>query len=96
MFFVQLTLFFLCDKIIIQIFFFNQFDKNNETNDFTFYKQFPGNLIEQNEYETYLLNISKAILGSNNKNHLIETLISENSPLFLRNIILIFFQYTRI
>ena len=48
-------------ELIYQTFFFYEFTNNNETNNFTFYNQFPENLVEQNEYETYLLNNSNFI-----------------------------------
>ena len=82
-------------ELIYQTFFFYEFTNNNETNNFTFYNQFPENLVEQNEYETYLLNIGKAILDLNYKNYIIQILFSEETPLFLRNIILVCFLYIR-
>ena len=82
-------------ELLYQTFFFYEFNINNETNNFTFYNQFPENLVEQNEYETYLLNIGKAILDLNYKNYIIQILFSEETPLFLRNIILVCFLYIR-
>ena len=82
-------------ELFYQTFFFYEFSKDNETNNFTFYKPFPENLVEQNEYETYLFNIGKAILGINYKNNLIQILFSEETPLFLKNIILVCFLYMR-
>ena len=52
-------------ELLYQTFFFYEFNINNETNNFTFYNQFPENLVEQNEYETYLLNNSNFIFGRN-------------------------------
>ena len=82
-------------KLLYQTFFFFQYDKTNKANNFSFYEKFPENLVELNEYEIYILNIGKAMLGSNYRNDLIEILFSEETPLFLRNIILICFQYIR-
>ena len=82
-------------ELFYQTFFFYEFNKDNETNDFIFYKRFPENVVEQDEYETYLFNIGKIIFDSNYKNDLIEILFSEDTPLFLRNIALVCFLYIR-
>ena len=82
-------------ELFYQTFFFYELDKENEANHFTFYQQFPEKIVEQNKYETYLLNIGKAILGKDCYSNLLNILFSEETPEFLRNIILVCFVYIR-
>jgi len=82
-------------ELFYQTFFFYEFNEEDETNNFTFYKIFPENLVDQNKYETYLFNIGFAILSKNYNTNLIEILFSKETPIFLKNIILVCFQYIR-
>ena len=83
-------------ELFYQTFFFYELDKENEANHFTFYQQFPEKIVEQNKYETYLLNIGKAILGKDCYSNLLNILFSEETPEFLRNIILVCFVLLRV
>ena len=58
-------------ELFYQTFFFYEFNEEDETNNFTFDKIFPENLVDQNKYETYLFNIGFAILSKNYNNNLI-------------------------
>lgn len=84
-------------ELFYQTFFFYEFSKENNTNDFTFYtKKIPENLINQGKYETYLFNIGCAILSQKDKEQkLMEILFCEETPEFLKNIILVCVQYIR-
>ena len=80
-------------KLLYKTFFFLEFDISNDTNDFTFYKDFSKNMIE--DYETYLYNIGISILDSKDSIPFIKILFSKETPKFLKNIILTCFEYTR-
>ena len=83
-------------EFIYKTFFFIELDKNNETNDFTFFSNIPRHLIKEEEYELYLLNIGMIILSPEESLPLIEVLFSVETPEFLKNIILTCFEYIRL
>ena len=83
-------------ELFYQTFFFYEFSEENKTENFTFYKKISENLIKQEDYDTYLYNIGNAILKNKiNEKELLEILFSEETPKFLRNIILICVEYIR-
>ena len=78
-----------------QTFYFLEIDKENTSDDFTFYnKLFDGSIISK-DVEIYLFNIGDIILNKNKDYKFIEILFSEDTPLFLKEIILICFEYIR-
>lgn len=82
-------------ECIYKTFFFIELDKNNETNDFTFFLDMPKHLIKEEEYELYLLNMGMIILSPEDSLPLLEILFSVETPEFLKNIILTCFEYIR-
>ena len=78
-----------------QTFYFLEINKENKSNDFTFYTPlFDGSIIS-NDIEIYLFNIGEIILKKNKDYKFIEILFSEDTPLFLKEIIMICFEYIR-
>ena len=78
-----------------QTFYFFEINKENKSNDFTFYTRlFDGSTISK-DVEIYLFNIGEIILNKNKDNKYIEILFSDDTPLFLKEIILICFEYIR-
>ena len=76
-------------------FYFLEINKENKSNDFTFYTPlFDGSIIS-NDIEIYLFNIGEIILKKNKDYKFIEILFSEDTPLFLKEIIMICFEYIR-
>ena len=82
-------------RLLYDTLFFMGFSEEDETNDFTFYKDLPKYLISPKDYEAYLLNIGIAILSENNNEKLLEMLFSEETHEFFKNIVLTTFEYAR-
>ena len=80
-------------RLLYDTLFFMGFSEEDETNDFTFYKDLPKYLISPKDYEAYLLNIGIAILSENNNEKLLEILFSEETHEFFKNIVLTTFEY---
>ena len=81
--------------LFYQTFYFIEIDEENKSNDFTFYnKLFDGSIISK-DVEIYIFNIGEIILNKNKDYKFIEILFSEITPLFLKEIILICFEYIR-
>lgn len=81
--------------LFYQTFYFIEIDEENKSNDFTFYnKLFDGSIISK-DVEIYIFNIGEIILNKNKDYKFIEILFSGDTPLFLKEIILICFEYIR-
>ena len=85
-------------EFFYQTFFFYEFTDENESNDFTFFWPMSGDkeqIAADDLYTKYLFNIGKAILTKEKNEKFIEMLFSETTPAFIKNIVMICFQYIR-
>ena len=81
--------------LFYKTYYFFEIAEDNESNDFTFYATMPDGSKLPKEFEIYLFNIGFAILKKESDSMFLKILFSEDTPLYLSNIIMICFLYTR-
>ena len=81
--------------LFYKTYYFFEIAEDNKSNDFTFYVTMPDGSKLPKEFEIYLFNIGSAILKKESDSMFLKILFSEDTPLYLSNIIMICFLYTR-
>ena len=81
--------------LFYKTYYFFEIAEDNESNDFTFYATMPDGSKLPKEFQIYLFNIGSAILKKESDSMFLKILFSEDTPLYLSNIIMICFLYTR-